>query len=270
MPRRGSNLPGFRETQIEFAAHIRNPESNPRPADIEPRRMQIYLDLFYNNIEGFLANGFPIAKQVLGHDAWHELAREFVHLHPSESPYFLEVSQEFLTFLGTLGSGRVADFLLELCHYEWVELALNVSDITVSDVTTPDEEIDPSGDLLGQRIVVSPLIWPLAYRYPVHEIGPRYQPDTPPEEPTHLVVYRRNDDKVKFLLANAVTLRLIELLGGVPLGASRNEADRITGERALTQICSELPTVESAVVYEKGVATLAQLRKAQILLGTIR
>ena len=68
MPRRGSNLPGFRETQIEFSAHIRNPDSNPRPVDVEPRRMQIYLDLFYNNIEGFLANGFPIAKQVLGHD----------------------------------------------------------------------------------------------------------------------------------------------------------------------------------------------------------
>lgn len=265
MSRRGSNLPGFRETQIEFAAHIRNPESNPRPADVEPRRMQIYLDLFYNNIEGFLANGFPIAKQVLGHDAWHELVREFVHLHPSDSPYFLEVSQEFLTFLGARGAGRVADFMLELCHYEWVELALNVSDVAM-----PEEEIDPSGDLLGQRIVVSPLIWPLAYRYPVHEIGPQYQPLDPPAESTHLVVYRRKDDKVKFLLANAVTLRLIELLGGVPLGAVSNESSRITGEQALTQICSELPTVDSAVVYEKGVATLNQLRKAQILLGTIR
>ncbi len=265
MSRRGSNLPSFRETQIEFAAHIRNPESNPRPADVEPRRMQIYLDLFYNNIEGFLANGFPIAKQVLGHDAWHELVREFVHLHPSDSPYFLEVSQEFLTFLGARGAGRVADFMLELCHYEWVELALNISDVAM-----PEEEIDPSGDLLGQRIVVSPLIWPLAYRYPVHEIGPQYQPLDPPVESTHLVVYRRKDDKVKFLLANAVTLRLIELLGGVPLGAVSNESSRITGEQALTQICSELPTVDSAVVYEKGVATLNQLRKAQILLGTIR
>ncbi len=264
MSRRGSNLPGFRETQIEFSAHIRNPDSNPRPVDVEPRRMQIYLDLFYNNIEGFLANGFPIAKQVLGHDAWHELAREFVHLHPSESPYFLEVSQEFLTFLSTRDAGRVADFLLELCHYEWVELALSVSDIAM-----PDEEIDPSGDLLSQRIVVSPLIWPLAYRYPVHEIGPQYQPADPPEQPTHLVVYRRDDDKVKFLLGNAVTLRLIEILGGVPLGTQCDESGRITGEEALTRICSELSDVESSVVYEKGVATLTQLRKAQILLGTI-
>jgi hypothetical protein len=133
----------------------------------------------------------------------------------------------------------------------------------------PDEEIDPSGDLLSQRIVVSPLIWPLAYRYPVHEIGPQYQPADPPEQPTHLVVYRRDDDKVKFLLGNAVTLRLIELLGGVPLGAQSDESGRITGEQALTRICSELSEVESSVVYEKGVATLAQLRKAQILLGTI-
>ena len=83
------------------------------------------------------------------------------------------------------------------------------------------------------------------------------------------MVYRRNDDKVKFLLANAVTLRLIELLGGVALGARCDESSRITGEQALTRICSELSEVESSVVYEKGVATLRQLRKAQILLGTI-
>ena len=118
----------------------------------------------------------------------------------------------------------------------------------VSDIAMPDEEIDPSGDLLSQPIVVSPLIWPLAYRYPVHEIGPQYQPVHPPEQPTHLVVYRRNDDKVKFLLTNAVTLRLIELLGGVPLGVQCDESSRITGEQALTRICSELSEVESRQV----------------------
>ena len=92
MPDRGSNLPGFRDVQLAFAANIRNPEASAAPPGIEPRRMKIYQDLFYNNIENFLATSFPVAKQVLGHERWHALAREFLHTHPSESPYFLEIS----------------------------------------------------------------------------------------------------------------------------------------------------------------------------------
>ncbi|HKX55116.1 MAG TPA: putative DNA-binding domain-containing protein, partial [Xanthomonadales bacterium] len=35
---------------MAFAAHIRNPAVAPAPADVEDRRMQIYRDLFFNNI----------------------------------------------------------------------------------------------------------------------------------------------------------------------------------------------------------------------------
>ncbi|RKZ79734.1 MAG: DUF2063 domain-containing protein, partial [Gammaproteobacteria bacterium] len=49
--------PSFIDTQYQFAGHIRDPEHNPAPADIEQRRMAIYRELFYNNIEGFIANG---------------------------------------------------------------------------------------------------------------------------------------------------------------------------------------------------------------------
>ena len=83
--------PDFRAAQLAFAAHIRNPEVNPAPADIEPRRMKIYLELFYNNIENFLARGFPIARKCWEMTAgmrWSEICAP----HPSESPYFLEIS----------------------------------------------------------------------------------------------------------------------------------------------------------------------------------
>lgn len=253
MSRPGSNLPDFRDTQLSFAAHIRNPQTNPRPADVEPRRMKIYLELFYNNIEGFLASGFPIAKKVLGDLRWHALVREFVHLHPSESPYFLEISQEFLTFL----SARPADadllpeFLLELAHYEWVELALGVSELEI-----PGSGFDPEAELTDGPLLLSPLIWGLAYRWPVHQIGPGQIPDHPPAEPTHLIVYRRRNDTIAFMEVNAVTLKLLNLLEG---GEST--------ETALAQIAAELPEVDSKVVYEQGIATLKRLRDAEIVLG---
>jgi hypothetical protein len=253
MPRPGSNLPDFRATQLAFAAHIRNPQVNPRPVDVDAGRMKIYLELFYNNIEGFLASGFPIAKKILGHERWHALVREFVHLHPSESPYFLEISQEFLAFLSERppGDQPLPDFLLELAHYEWVELALGVSELEI-----PETGFDPEADLLEGRILTSPLIWCLAYRWPVHEIGPGRTPDTPPDEPTYLIVYRRRDDTVAFMVVNAVTIRLMDLLA-VGEGA----------RAALAIIADELPDLDSKVVYERGIATLNRLRDAEIILG---
>ncbi len=253
MPQRGSNLPAFTDVQLEFAAHIRNPEVNPRPADVEPRRMQIYLDLFYNNIESFLASTFPVARQILlEQGTWPALVREFVHRHGSESPYFLEISQEFLTFLGDRDRADLPDYLLELCHYEWVELALGVSELELA-----DDGIDGHGDLLTGEVVISPLTWRLAYRYPVHEIGLRNQPTTAPDAPTHLIVYRRRDDDVGFLVSNAVTFRLLEIL-----------ESPCTGAAALEQLAAELPAMDAGVVHNKGIETLEQLRDAQIVLGT--
>lgn len=248
----GSNLPEFRALQLDFAAHVRDPAANPRPGGIEARRMRIYLDLVYSNVESFLASGFPIAKQILGDDRWHALVRDFLRRHPSESPYFLDISQEFLAYLGSLTDWNLPPFMLELCHYEWVELALSVAEEEIQ-----HDGVDPEGDLLAGRVVVSQLIWPLAYRFPVHEIGPEYQPEVQPSDRTCLVVYRRRDDQVAFLEANEVTLRLLELLrvGG-------------TGEDAIRALQMELPGVDSQVVHERGVATMNRLRESEIILGT--
>ena len=46
-----STLPMFQQTQYAFAAHLRDPDANPAPPDIEDRRMKIYRELVYNNIE---------------------------------------------------------------------------------------------------------------------------------------------------------------------------------------------------------------------------
>ena len=248
---RGSNLPPFIAQQLDFAAHIRNPQAHPRPADVEPRRMQIYLDLFYNNIESFLASGFPVTKRILEGDRWHALVRQFLHRHPSSTPYFLEISQEFLSFLYETPPTDLPPFLLELCHYEWVELAL-----AVAEEALPVAGVDPEGDLLLNPVVISPLLWKLAYRFPVHKLGPGYQPTAAPERPTLLLVNRRADDSVGFLEVSALTLALLEALETAASGA-----------RALEQIAAENTQFSAATVYDKGLETLGRLRKADVILG---
>ena len=254
MSRPGDNLPGFRAHQLDFAAHIRDPEGHAAPPDVEPRRMQIYLDLFYNNIESFLAGAFPVTKRLLAGERWHTLVRDFVRRHPSESPYFLEISQEFLTFLADDGHRDLPPFLLELCHYEWVELALSVAEEEI-----PETGIDPGGDLVEGEPVVSPLLWKLAYHYPVHQIGPDFQPERPGEVPTQLLVYRRRDDSVGFMVVNALTMALLDELeaGG-------------TGGDALDRLAERATSLDRDVVRREGVATLERFRNAGVLLGTRR
>jgi uncharacterized protein len=251
--RPGDNLPGFRDVQLAFAAHLRNPDEYPAPSDVESRRMGVYRDLIYNNVENFLAGAFPVAKQVLeSRSQWHPLVRRFLHRHPSESPYFLEISQEFLTFLANTGGDGLPEFLLELCHYEWVELALSVAEDEL-----PEHGIDPAGDLDAGVPVLSTLIWKLGYRYPVHRIGPDFQPEHPDPEPTQLVVYRRRDDQVRFLEVSGLTMALLDALDG-----------QRTGREVLSGLVSAAPQLPERTVYEKGLATLERLRKADIVLGS--
>jgi hypothetical protein len=198
----GSTL---RDSQLAMARHLRNPELVPGPDGVEPRRLKVYQELVYRNIEGFIAGGFPVLKSLYREADWHALVRAFIDGHRCRSPYFLEIGQEFLHFLMEQHQRRACDppFMTELAHYEWVELALDVSEETLPPET-------PVAHLPGAVLTLSPLAWSLAYPYPVHRIGPAFRPEAAGET-TYLVVYRDRTDTVRFMELNAATARLLEL-----------------------------------------------------------
>jgi hypothetical protein len=248
--------PAFQRRQYEFAAHIRDPRGRPAPADVEDRRMAIYRDLFYNNVEGLLSTNFPVLRRVLGDGPWHAMVRDFFARHRSATPLFPELAQELLEYLAE-ERGEVAGdppFMLELAHYEWVELALAISDADRGALPA-----DPNGDLMSGVPVASPLAWNLTYRFPVHRIGPDYQPAEPAEQPSHLVVYRDRQDRVNFLEINAVTQRLLELV---------KEARGLTGLELVTRIAEELRHPQPEAVIAAGRQVLDDLRRRDIVLGT--
>lgn len=201
----GKNLPDYRDAQLAFSAHIRNPDIFPCPTDIEPSRMDVYVGLFYRNIESFVASAYPVFKSCLEDQVWDDLVREFVHQHESESPYFLEISQEFLAFLDGRGLAGLPAFALELTHYEWVELALDVAEGVVEPLRLADDEPLPALEL-------SALALPLSYNFLVHTIGPDHQPEAPAPEGCFLIACRQANDKVKFIESNPLTHRLLDLI----------------------------------------------------------
>lgn len=242
------DLESFQSMQFKFSAHIRHPGRNPRPVGVEARRMQVYLDLVYNSIESFLANTFQVARKILDDEHWHLMVRDFIYRHTSTSPYFPHIPQEFLAYLST--EREVVEdprFLLELCHYEWVEVAL---DLSAEMIPANEDYTDP----IDQILEISPLAMTLRYDFPVHQIGPFFQPEIPPTKPTHLIVYRNREERVQFMESNIVTTRLLNLI---------REGKSV---RASLQTISDELGRKSEQILEYGVRIVDRLIKADIIL----
>lgn len=117
--------------QRRFAARIRDPQQ-ALPPGIATERMAIYEELFFNNLDGFISSGFPVLRQLFDEPRWHRLVRAFMREHRCRTPYFSQLGEEFIGWLQDGYRAEEGDppFLLELAHYEWVELALSPAEPT--------------------------------------------------------------------------------------------------------------------------------------------
>ena len=249
--------PEFQEKQYAFAAHIRDPQHVPAPAGVEDRRMAIYRELFFNNLRSLLSSTFPVLNKLHADEKWRRLIRRFMQKHQAQTPYFLELPAEFLSFLQNEYELEDDDFpfLVELAHYEYIELALSVSD-----ESNGGDGIDPDGDLLNGIPVKSVLAWVYAYEYPVHRISTDFQPTTPEDQPVYLAVYRGSNDKVGFLELNPVTAGLLNAV-------EENEAGK-TGETLLRELAASVNYPNVDAFMQHGLAALEEMRTLEILTGT--
>ena len=244
----------FMDIQYAFTRHIRDPEHKPAPGDVDDRHMEIYRDLLYRNVEGFIARSFPVLRKITPDNKWHSMLRDYFRRHIARTPLFPKMPREFLCYLEQ--ERNVDDdppFLPELAHYEWVELAL-----TYDNRELPLQDCDANGDLLSGIPLLNPVTFLLAYKFPVHRISPDYLPGEPPEQPTYLVVYRDRNDDVGFVELNPVSARLLELV--------RDNGDT-PGQMLLERIAEELHHPDPAVVIAGGLDIMNNLQEKDILLG---
>ncbi|WP_081974822.1 DNA-binding domain-containing protein [Novilysobacter arseniciresistens] len=259
-PRHASTPDAFADTQRALADYIRDPDHAPAPEGIEPRRLRVYRELFFNNMESMLGGNFPVIRRILSAapDAgrWSTFVRDFYREHPVRTPLFPEIAREFLRYVEGRADNARGDppWLAELAHYEWVELALQISEARIGDIAH-----DPHGDLLAGAPLVSPLAWPLAYAWPVHRIGPGFLPDAPPAEATCLLLTRDDDGTVRFRQLSALTFRLLQRLDQHPELDGRSQLQALATEAAA-------PSIDAFI--DEGRRTLAELRRDGIVLGT--
>jgi len=244
MPRPAAMTDSLAALQRAFAAHLRDPQQHPAPAGLDDARMQVYRELYFNNILSLLAANFPVIAETLGPARWPQLVRVFCREHRAHTPLFPEIGQEFIAFLDQRGVDPEAPWLLELAHYEWIELALKITD-------APLPAHDPHGDLLLGSPVVSPCCRALAYHWPVHRIGPQYQPSDPPLQPTLLLARRQADGNIVFSELSPLLYRLLERLEQFPA---------LSGHEQLQQLADEAGTQADEAFIANGAAMLRQLQ----------
>ncbi|KID58596.1 hypothetical protein JF50_01570 [Pseudoalteromonas luteoviolacea] len=235
----------FQEVQASFVAHIKDPDNAAKPSDVEERRMKVYRELFFNNIEGFIASAFPVLKSLYSHCEWHSLVRQFFAQHTCKSPYFLEISQEFLRYLEYTYQPSESDpaFMYELAHYEWVELNVSILERNPNDCVR-DEGIEESDPLYLSSVTQC-----VQYNFPVHQIQADFQPTEPEGGPYGFVVYRDHEEETKFIALNPMTSLLL---------ASVEQNPGVSILQLSAQIAQQIPGFSAEQLSAGALQTLQQ------------
>lgn len=247
----------LRHIQFGFTAHLRDPQAAACPPDVPARRMQAYRELLTNNVESAISACFPVLQGLVGEPRWRHLTEQFFATHRAHSPIYREIPAEFRTWLAATpleDLKREFPYLLELAHYEWMELALDIDPAEV-----PETGIDPRGDLLAGSPALNPLARLLTYGYPVHRIGPDFQPSKPDTVPNRLIMVRQRDHGIGFLEVNPLVARLFEML-------RNNQTD--SGQALLERLHHDFPSIPAAAFLTGGEVALQELAARDIVLGT--
>lgn len=258
-------VPGFQQYQYEFTRHLRDPQTHRPPSGVSSKRVRVYVALLRNKIADSLLSCFPVTRQLLGKRSWNGLVGQFIAGHRCLSPLYRQIPDEFVAFLQNKKSeSSDPPFLVELAHYEWMELALSIA---VDESIGPS--IRPERDGLDGSVAFSSTLQLLGYAYPVQRISPgqsgwrkwkawRSQPHAHLLESTFLLGFRDRNDEVRFIEINPATARLIELLAD----------DKLSVRQALLQLADELNAPDPQTVVDFGIDALSKLRDQGAILGT--
>lgn len=238
----------LREQQLRMTRYIRDPSANAPPPGIETRRLAVYRQLFLGNMQSLLAGGCPVLCASLAKQQWQALTSDFYACHRCKTPLFTEVAGEWVSYLETRSD--LPGWVAELAHYEWIESVLLLSD-------SAELAHDPEGDLLDGIPVLSSLAVPLAYAWPVSQIGPGHIPQEAPAEPTLLLARRGADQHIHFSRLAPLAYALLVSL----------QQQSLTGHEHLNAL-AEMAGIEQHAIQAQGAALLHSLKAQGVVLGT--
>ena len=236
----------FQQYQHAFTAHIRDPANNPKPNNVDEERMKVYCEGVFNNIFESASVCFPVSQTIIGDHDWRATIRRFVATHHASSPIFREIPYELVQFLSN--DSDTPDFIKQLAHYEWVELA-------VASMQTEIPPLSKQPNLLDNIPVLTPAHMLLQYDYPVQKISAQFKPKE--IETTHLLVFRNSAYEVKFIELNPMVYMMLEMI-----------KQEMTGKQALNSLAEQIQHPQPEVIIAFGIEILGDLMMQQAIVGS--
>jgi hypothetical protein len=85
-------------------------------------RLDVYSSMYFFRLLDCLIEDFPALHAVIGHEAFHGLAREYLDAHPSTYRSIRLVGRRLADFLEGHPLARARDWLADLARFEWALL----------------------------------------------------------------------------------------------------------------------------------------------------
>ena len=214
-------------------------------------RLEVYANAYFYRIHDVLAEDFPTLAALLGADDFHDLATSYLAVHPSTHPSLRHVGRSLSGFLAAHDAassfrGRFP-FAADCARFE----------AATEDVFDAAEAPTASREALGQlapeawdrmQLKLRPSVRLLALDWPVHEARRAVREGEPLPQlspaPTHLCLWRRDEQVVTRELEAEELLALRPLEAGIEFGAlcARVAGDRGSGseEEAVARVAGWL------------------------------
>jgi hypothetical protein len=232
----------FIEAQYQFAQYIRDPDNTDCPDGIEKRRMSIYSDLFFNNINSFVSNNFPVFRALVNDKVWEKIIRLFMTQHRCQTPIFAEIGKEFIQFIESDAfqehalAGELYPFTVELLWYEYLELMLSIDKAVIHWPKLYEQK----DTLLNQTIHLSELTQLGQFSWPVHQICEDYIPADDEKKETFILIHRDRDHGIHFLELSPVANLLFQKI---------SVSEAMSGREILQQLAEEInfPSTEEFI-----------------------
>ena len=201
----------FQQVQQDFCQWLRQParDLSTTVQGVAVDRMKVYRELLFNNVQSFIDMVFPVAKSLLQASQWEALQQDFFARAQCQSPFYMDISKEFLDYLQQTKLPLLAEYpwLIELLHVEWMELHVELAEFRWPD----------AGQLLSAESMVqldenamlalSIPVWVLGYRWPVYQWRVGQDVNHIQESPCFILVWRDvDDDRCQLVLAPAYAL----------------------------------------------------------------
>lgn len=200
------NLSNFKALQRNLANYFRDSSNTvPLPIDnaLAKERLGVYKDLIRGNIASFVNNNFPLSAEILGKRKWDSLINEFIRSYKIASPFFFDIATEFLLFMNGAIKKPKPLYLLELAHYELLDIALFHAD------NPPLPNNMQRFSKFNMVPIPNPVMQLCSYQWPVNLVTGKETKLARTTEPTYIVIFRNRELETERLVLNSMSANLL-------------------------------------------------------------